>query len=184
MKCTPQTPNAINLLFQLKDSPSIEDLELPILAVGCFSNNLFTIFYFGQILRTNLLELSDAIYESKWYKHPHYIHRCTSTMIMQAQRPFYLSAFGIMRCNLENFLGVSAVPLRPWSFDDYYFLLNFRYSNRYIRPTCWCKDSGTIKHCWAVGLGMRQKISRRRAPNVFKYFVRFKYMSQQWNLTI
>lgn len=28
---------------------------------------------------------------------------------MRAQKPFYISAYGIIRCNLENFVGVSEV---------------------------------------------------------------------------
>lgn len=59
------------------------------------------------MFHTKLIDLSDAIYQSEWHRYPRGPRRFVHLMIMQSQKPFYLSAFGIVALNLENYIGVS-----------------------------------------------------------------------------
>lgn len=68
---------------------------------------LFVVFYIGQKLHSNLLELSDEIYQLEWHRYPRSLRRCAQLMMIRAQRPFYLSAYGIMPFTLANFVRVS-----------------------------------------------------------------------------
>lgn len=82
-------------------------MQLSTLAVLFMLQALFAFCYLGQILHSNLIDLPDAIYQSNWYRHTRCFQRFILLMLMLSQQPFYISAFGIMRCNLENFVGVS-----------------------------------------------------------------------------
>lgn len=68
---------------------------------------LFVFYYFGHILTMQLLNLCDLIYLSEWYLYPLNVQRCVTLILLRSQKPFYISGYGIMACNLENFLGVS-----------------------------------------------------------------------------
>lgn len=68
---------------------------------------LYIFFYFGQKLNSNLLELSDMIYQSEWHQYTPSVRRFVLLMIMKAQRPVYLSAYGLIELNSENFVNVS-----------------------------------------------------------------------------
>lgn len=51
------------------------------------------------------------IYQSEWYKYPRSMRRFIELMIMRAQKPFYLSAYGLMICTLENFIKVGCYAI-------------------------------------------------------------------------
>lgn len=68
---------------------------------------LFVIFSIGQQVQTNLLGLSDVIYQSEWYRYPCNLKRFVLLMMMRTQQPFYLSAYGVLALNLKNFVAVS-----------------------------------------------------------------------------
>lgn len=70
---------------------------------------LFALFYLGQKMHCDLLELSDMIYQSDWYRYPRSVRRFVLLMILRSQQPVYLSAYGIMRLNLVNFVNVNSI---------------------------------------------------------------------------
>lgn len=80
---------------------------LPLLTVALLLELLLVLFYFGQMLHSNLINLSELIYQSDWYQYPRSVQRFVRLMIMRAQKQFYISAYGILSCHLENFAGVS-----------------------------------------------------------------------------
>lgn len=86
---------------------AVDNMQYAILEITFLIEMLFIFFYFGQILHTNLIDFSDTIYQSEWYRYPRSVQRFVLIMIMLAQKPFYVSAFGIIRCNLESFVAVS-----------------------------------------------------------------------------
>lgn len=67
---------------------------------------LFAAFYNGQRLHSHLTELSDEIYQLEWHQYSNHMRRHLILMMVRAQRPFYLSAYGIMPFTLENFVQV------------------------------------------------------------------------------
>lgn len=83
-------------------------MVLPIAGMASALNLLFIFFYFGQILHTNLNNVSEMIYQTVWYRYPHRVQRFILIIMVRARRPFFISAYGVMHCNLENFLGVSS----------------------------------------------------------------------------
>lgn len=68
---------------------------------------LAILFYLGENFHTISMNLTDVIYQMKWYQHPGSVRRFLVIMMIRSQQPFYLSAYGIMKLNLENFLRVS-----------------------------------------------------------------------------
>lgn len=91
---------------QYTGSNGLYDFQMPFL--GIFSPLiLFAVFfYLGQEFHSISMDLCDGIYQTDWHRHPQSIQRFILFIMMRSQRPFYLSAFGIMKLNLENFVGV------------------------------------------------------------------------------
>lgn len=83
----------------------------PIAATTFILQVVFLLFYLGQMLHTNLIDLSEVIYQSEWHRYSQCMKYSVLIMIMRAQQPFYVSAYGVMHCNLENFVGVSEYQL-------------------------------------------------------------------------
>lgn len=97
-----------SIIFQDSHTLSNLDLLIPIGAVFFALQMLFIFFYFGQKVHSDLMALSDMIYQSEWYRYPRSVRRFVLLMMMRAQTPFYLSAYGgIMKCTLANFVRVS-----------------------------------------------------------------------------
>lgn len=46
------------------------------------------------------------IFQSKWYCYPRYIQQCV-LMMMRTKEAFHITADGMIRCNLVNFLNVN-----------------------------------------------------------------------------
>lgn len=97
---------SVILKFQLEHS---EDILLPLLTIVVGLETLLVYFYFGQMCHSNLIELNDTIYQSEWHRYPRRVKYCVQFIIMRAQKPFYISAYGLVHCRLENFVSVSCV---------------------------------------------------------------------------
>lgn len=102
---------------------------------------LFVLFYTGQILHSNLLEMADKVFEAEWYRYPCIVQRCLLLMAMQTQRPFFISAYGILKFNLENFLRVNS---SLFCFFEYEAVRNVffpfhRFLNQSTRLLCSCR---------------------------------------------
>lgn len=101
---------------------------LPIGGIATCLNLLFILSYFGQILHTNLNDMSEMMYQSEWYRYPNSVQHFVMFMMMRGQRSFYISAYGMMHCNLENFVGVSDREARilgrnfPYNFSIFFFV--------------------------------------------------------------
>lgn len=68
---------------------------------------LFVFYYIGHILTMQMVNLSDTIYTSEWYRYPLKVQQLLRLMIVRSQKRFYISGYGVLACTLENFLGVS-----------------------------------------------------------------------------
>lgn len=82
-------------------------MQMPIIAASFAATELFAIFYIGQQMHSNLLNLVDAMYQSKWYRYQRTAKLCILLMMKQSQRPFYLSVFGVITFELETFVKVN-----------------------------------------------------------------------------
>lgn len=82
-------------------------MQMPIINIGFHLQLLFILFFIGQKLHSELMDLNGMIYNSHWYRYPRSVQRFVFILMMRAQQPFHLSAYGIMECNLRNFVGVS-----------------------------------------------------------------------------
>lgn len=71
--------------------------------------NIFFIFFFDlrQKFHSNVMDLGSAIYQTEWYRYIRNVQHCILLMIMRSQQPFYLSAFGVMALNLNDFVRLS-----------------------------------------------------------------------------
>lgn len=85
----------------------MSDLEMPFTVSTFPLVILFMYFYMGQKYHSLLMGLSDAIYQTKWHGYPRSVRRFILLMILRSQRPFYLSAYGMMTLTLENYVRVS-----------------------------------------------------------------------------
>lgn len=80
---------------------------MPILGTVAPLVIMFIYFYLGQKFHTDLMDLSDAIYQTKWYRYPSNVNRFVLIMMMRSQQPYFLSAFGAIKLNFVNFVHVS-----------------------------------------------------------------------------
>lgn len=67
---------------------------------------LFLYCYFGNVLTFNLLQLGDTVYCSEWYNYPIDVQQYIVMILRRTQKPFIISALGMMPCTLENFQAV------------------------------------------------------------------------------
>lgn len=94
------------LSFQFLDRMTVTTMFLPFISVLAYSVLLFTIFFAGEILHSNCLQLSDIIYESEWYRYPHDIKRSILIVMIRAQQPYHLSIYGILKFRSTKFVEV------------------------------------------------------------------------------
>lgn len=94
-------------LYQYRGSNALYHLQASILLCLFSLSTLAILFYLGQHFHSSAMELSVTIYQSEWHRYPRSVRRFVLLMMQRSQRPFYLSAYGIMSLNLENFVGVS-----------------------------------------------------------------------------
>lgn len=93
--------------FQYSGTNLIYDLQMPVLAAIFPMIILYILYYMGEKFHSNFLGLSDAAYQAKWYQCPRNVRRFLQLMMMRSQQKFYFSAYGILPCTLEKFVGVS-----------------------------------------------------------------------------
>lgn len=93
--------------FQNTGNDSIYDLRIPILTTIFPLSLLFIFFYLGQNIHSNSMDLSNMVYQTDWHRYPRSVRRFVLLMILRSQKPFYLSAYGIMTLNYENYVTVS-----------------------------------------------------------------------------
>lgn len=63
----------------------------------------FVYCYFSEGLTADLLEVSDILYESMWYKLPNQEQKLLILPIQRAQRVFRLNGFKFVACSLDTF---------------------------------------------------------------------------------
>ncbi|XP_055298182.1 odorant receptor 4-like [Sitodiplosis mosellana] len=95
----------------LRGQSATENMEWSTIYVAFFSlfyivELLFMLCYFGNVLTTSLELVQESVYDSKWYTYPLNMQKDCAFMMRSAQSPFWISAFGIMPCTLENFAAV------------------------------------------------------------------------------
>lgn len=95
------------LKFQYTGTDFIYDMQMAFVASASAIILLFVFFNFGQMFHTNLSSLGITIYRTEWYRYPRRVQLFVLFMIKRSQQSFYLSAFGIMAVNLQNYVGVS-----------------------------------------------------------------------------
>lgn len=93
--------------FQYSGTEFFYDVQMELIAGAFPLTLLFICFFIGQQIHSNAMGLSDAIYQTEWHRYPSNIRRILQFMILRAQRPFHLSAYGVIEVNLENYVRVS-----------------------------------------------------------------------------
>lgn len=93
--------------FQYTDTASTRNLQLGIVCSSTAIGQLFILFNLGQIFHSKLMGMSTTIYQTEWYRYPRNIQYFVLFMMKRSQQLFYLSAFGLMALNLQNYVGVS-----------------------------------------------------------------------------
>lgn len=73
------------------------------IALGYLMKILFLYCFFGNKLTDDLLSMNDLVYESEWYHYPVQTQRYLILIMARAQQPFYISAYNVMPCTLENY---------------------------------------------------------------------------------
>lgn len=144
--------------FQYDRTAVFYVMILPIAGIATTLNLLFFLFFFGEILHTNLIDLGQMVYQSEWYRYPLCTQRFVLIMIMRAQHSFHVSAYGIVRCNLENFVGVSGVVYVEISriyFSAIYLCVNSRCWDQFPRLSWYCGASNNSENIIRFGLSWK-----------------------------
>lgn len=97
-----------------------EKMEWSAIYGSCFTlcyilDTLFFLCYFGDVLTNSLIEVADYAYDSEWYNYPIKRRAYVAFLIQSAQRPFFISAYGILPCTIENLLKVCS---KIWLGND------------------------------------------------------------------
>lgn len=111
--------------FQYSGTNFLSDMQLPLMASALPLASLFVLFYMGQRIHSNLRDLSDAIYQTEWHRYPRGVRHFIQLMILRSQKPFHLSAYGIIELKLENYVAVSENVCRRMKYNQFIFI---RYS--------------------------------------------------------
>lgn len=98
--------NVLRFYFQYSAGIAPFDMQLTISVIAYELLLLFALFFAGNKLHSDLMELHDMIYQSAWYTQSSRVQRLLLLMMIRAQRDFYIGAFGLMKCDLQNFVGV------------------------------------------------------------------------------
>lgn len=67
---------------------------------------LFIVCHYGQTLMDKSSDISEAVYETKWYEKTGKIRESLCLMLLRSQRPLSLKAAGLKVMSLATFLGV------------------------------------------------------------------------------
>lgn len=97
--------------FFLSYQKGSERMEWSAIYGSCFTlcyilDILIFLCFFGNVLTNSLIEVADYAYDSEWYNYPNKSRAYVAFMIQSAQKPFFISAYGIMPCTIENLLKV------------------------------------------------------------------------------
>lgn len=140
--------------FQNSQSVSRLDLQASILVIAFPLQMIFAFSYIGQKVHSDLMNLSDMLYQSEWYRYPRSVRRVLLLMMVRAQHPFYLSAYGIMRCTLENFVRVSNWAKRVMEIWDntnsFNWMSNFRWWTGFTQHSWSCAVCNKRVTCWRM----------------------------------
>lgn len=68
---------------------------------------MFILSLIGHLVTEKSFSIGESVYASQWYILPLKYRVYVPLMIQHSHRPFHLSAWGFMDCNLENFVVVS-----------------------------------------------------------------------------
>lgn len=114
---------SLRIIIQLD---TISEMCFPIIMIAAQLQSMMMYFFFGQLCHSNLMDLGDSIYESKWPCYPRRIQMYVLMIIMRTQHPFYISAYGIILCTLENSVNVSPNNIYLLGFGCNQWLICFR----------------------------------------------------------
>lgn len=91
--------SAANLSIELYQSAALLCLTVVFMFIMCAN---------GQMVTEKSFSIGQSVYETTWYKMPLKFRRHLLLMIQHSNRPFNLTACGLMCCNLEAFVTVSS----------------------------------------------------------------------------
>lgn len=136
-----------------------------IFAITTASFFMFIFFYMGQSFTSNLAGFADAAFHTQWVHYPSSVRRFIQFFIMRSQRPFHLSAFGLMALTLENFVDVRTnansvflwnplilthshlnLQLLNWIFSAFIMLRSFDWFNEVIAIHRTCRMRRDWEH--------------------------------------
>lgn len=103
------------LNFQHSGNSSVGGMQFLMVSIIFFVSGagLALNFGAGQHFHSNMESLSGIIYQTEWYRYPQSVRRFMPMVILRAQQRFHLSAYGVMKLNLGNFVNVGGFSIDP-----------------------------------------------------------------------
>lgn len=82
-----------------------------ILATGVMTSSVFIYCYFGNIVMAKYIDVADAAHFLDWHEYPPRLQLYVLMVMWYSQTPANISAYTVMRCNLQSFskVGHSAI---------------------------------------------------------------------------
>lgn len=65
------------------------------------------ICYYGDLVTTTLMEISESTYQTLWYRQPLKYRLYTMLLIQYSHKQYNVSGYGLVDCNMESYSGVS-----------------------------------------------------------------------------
>lgn len=72
-------------------------------ATGVVLTSVFIYCYFGNIVMWKYTEVADAVYRLQWNEYSLRMQIYVQMIMLYAQKPANISAYTVMRCNLQSF---------------------------------------------------------------------------------
>lgn len=82
---------------------------LALLASMCAFIVMLSMSYISTKISSELLDISDIIYQSAWYEHSEPSKKLLSLMLMKAQDTVSFTGFSIVSSTLETFVSVGEI---------------------------------------------------------------------------
>lgn len=93
--------------FQSISRRDYADLYMSIIASVFVTQVMFSYCYLGAQLTAKSAEINVTIYSTEWYNYPCEIQMFMILIMKRAQKPFVITGYSLVYCNLESFKNVS-----------------------------------------------------------------------------
>lgn len=89
----------------------------PLYLASVFVLSLFVLCWLGNLVTDYFEQIGNVVYQGAWPLYPIELRKKLPVIILIAQKPIYISGFGIIVCSLESYKVVC--NKFPTSFENY-----------------------------------------------------------------